>query len=94
MSAGYNGALAAQVVPGLRASSPGLNLYYVDINKLFNDIVASPASYGITNYQAPCYLPNAAVCAAPSAYTWWDDLHPTAAVHALIAQRAVAAIGI
>ena len=98
MSAGYNGALATQVVPGLRASASGLKVYYVDLNQLFSDITANPAGFGITNVQAPCYpffsVPNAPVCAAPSAYTWWDELHPTATVHSLIAQRAVAAIGL
>lgn len=97
MSAGFNGAMTTQVVPGLRAASPGLNLYYVDLNQLLNEISANPASFGFTNLQLPCYplfsAPNAPVCATPSTYLWWDELHPTAATHDVIAQRAIAVIG-
>lgn len=97
MAAGFNGALAGQVVPGLKAGSPGMNIYYVDINALMNEIVANPASFGFTNIQMPCYpffsAPSAPVCSSPGTYLWWDELHPSAATHAAIAQRAVAAIG-
>jgi outer membrane lipase/esterase len=97
LATNYNGALAAQVVPGLKASSPGLNIYLADVGKLTNEVVASPASFGITNTTAPCYpfvsAPSAPVCATPATYMWWDELHPSAALHALFAQRAVAAIG-
>jgi len=47
---------------------------------------------------APCYpffsAPTAPVCATPQLYMWWDELHPTAAVHAIIAERVIAAITI
>jgi outer membrane lipase/esterase len=97
LAAGYNGALATQVVPGLKASSPGLNIYYADVGALSNEIVAAPANFGITNTAAPCYpffsAPSAPICATPGTYMFWDELHPSAAVHALMAERAVAAIG-
>lgn len=97
LATGYNGALATQVVPGLKASSPGLNIYYADVGALTNEIVANPASFGITDTAAPCYpffsAPSAPICATPGTYMWWDELHPTAAFHAIMAQRAVAAIG-
>ena len=97
LATAYNGALATQVVPAMKASSPGLNIYYVDGGALSNEIVANPASFGITNTAAPCYpffsAPAAPICATPGTYMFWDELHPSAAVHALIAQRAVAVIG-
>jgi phospholipase/lecithinase/hemolysin len=97
MATGYNGALATQVVPLVKSGAPGLNIYYVDGGALSNEIVANPASFGITNTTAPCYplfsAPSAPVCATPATYMWWDELHPSAAVHSIIAQRAVAAIG-
>ena len=97
MSAGFNGAMSTQVVPGLRAASPGLNLYYVDLNQLMNEISANPATFGFTNVRLPCYpffsAPNAPVCATPNSYLWWDELHPTATMHGIIAQRAAALIG-
>jgi len=97
LATAYNGALATQVVPLLKANSPGLNIYYTDVGKLTNEVVANPASFGITNTTAPCYpfasAPSAPVCATPATYMWWDELHPSAAMHAIFAQRAVAAIG-
>ena len=97
MATGFNGALATQVVPGLRAGSPGLSIYYVDFGALTNEIVANPAAFGMTNVTAPCYpffsAPSAPVCGSPSTFMWWDELHPSAAVQALAAQRAFAVIG-
>jgi phospholipase/lecithinase/hemolysin len=97
MSNGYNGALAAQVIPGTRAVSPGLNIYLVDFGSLSNQMRADPASFGLTNTTAPCYpffsAPTAPVCATPGTYMWWDEQHPSATVHSVGAQRAFAAIG-
>ena len=97
MSNGFNGALATQVVPGLRSASPGLNLIYVDFGALSNELVANPAAFGIANTMAPCYPffsnPAAPICASPSQFMFWDELHPSAAVHAIAGQRAIAMIG-
>jgi len=94
MSVGYNGALAAQVIPGLRGANPGLNIYYVDLAAVEAGL-ATNANF--TNLQAPCYpffsAPSAPICANPGQYKWWDELHPSAAVHSIIADRAIAAIG-
>jgi phospholipase/lecithinase/hemolysin len=98
MSTGFNGALAGQVVPGLVAGSPGLNLYYLDAGALSNEIATNPAAFGIINTMAPCYpffsAPAAPTCANPDQFMFWDELHPSAAVHAIAAQRAAALIGL
>jgi len=98
MAMGYNGALATQVVPQLRATLSGLNLYLVDGGKLSQEIYANPVAFGLSNVSAPCYplfsAPTAPVCATPQLYMWWDELHPTSAVHVFIAERVIAAIGI
>ena len=92
MSAGYNGALATQVIPGLRSANPGLNIYFVDLGTVYSEVAATGA-----NMQAPCYpffsAPAAPVCATPSQFFWWDELHPTATVHAATANKVIAAIG-
>jgi len=94
MTNGYNGALATQVIPGLRAANPGLAIYYVDLIAVEASVAANPS---FTNLQAPCYpffsAPAAPVCASPGSYKWWDELHPTAAVHAVIANQAIATLG-
>lgn len=97
MSLGYNGALATQVVPQLRATLSGLNLYTVDAGALSREIVADPAAFGLSDSTTPCYpffsAPTAPVCAAPQLSMWWDELHPSSATHEIFAQRAIAAIG-
>ena len=97
VSPGFNGALAGQVVPGIRASAPGLSLYYVDLGTLHAEILANPAAFNLTNVQAPCYpffsAPAAPICGTPGSYMWWDELHPTTAIHQIAAQRIIAAIG-
>ncbi|HQR22821.1 MAG TPA: SGNH/GDSL hydrolase family protein [Burkholderiaceae bacterium] len=97
MSSGYNGALAAQVLPAVKAVSPGLSIFVVDFWALSNEIKTSPGNFGITNTSAPCYpfftAPTAPVCATPDTYMFWDELHPSAAVHNFGAQRAIVAIG-
>jgi len=98
MSLGYNGALATQVVPQLRATLSGLNLYTVDVGKLSQEVFANPAAYGLSNVTVPCYpyfsAPTAPVCATPQLYMWWDELHASADMHQIIADNAIAAIGI
>jgi len=98
LAVGFNGALAAQVVPQLRATLSGLNLYTVDFGKLSQDVSANPPAFGFADGTAPCYpyfsAPSAPVCATPDLYVWWDELHPTAAIHSLLAQRSITAIGI
>ena len=98
MAMGYNGALATQVVPQLRATLSGLNLYLVDGGKLSQEIYANPVAFGLSDSSAPCYpffsAPTAPVCATPQLYMWWDELHPSAGMHQIIADSAIAAIGI
>jgi outer membrane lipase/esterase len=97
MSTGFNAALAAQVRPALRGAFPGLELHWLDLGALSARISSAPARHGFTNIRDACYpffaARGAPVCSEPDAYAWWDELHPTAATHALIARRAVAAIG-
>jgi len=97
MAVGFNGALAAQVVPQLRATLSGLNLYTVDFGTLSQQVNANPPAFGFANATLPCYpyfsAPTAPVCATPDLYVWWDELHPSAAIHSLLAQRSIAAIG-
>ncbi|UCG98185.1 MAG: SGNH/GDSL hydrolase family protein, partial [Burkholderiales bacterium] len=95
LSAGFNGAVAQQAA-ALKATSPGLNIYTIDIFSLSNQAAANPASLGLTNGTEACFNNLAAaptVCANPDGYFYWDSYHPTAATGKIIAQMVLKAIG-
>lgn len=92
MAQGFNQNIAAQIA-GLRQALPGANIYLFDVYALETSVVANPSSFGLTNVTTVCF--NAAVnpptvCATPATWFYWDTFHPTAAVHNVLAQRAVA----
>ncbi|WP_445370452.1 SGNH/GDSL hydrolase family protein [Methylomonas sp. HW2-6] len=58
---------------------------------LFNAIVANPAGFGFGDAVSACVsLPDA--CADPNNHVFWDDFHPTAAMHALVANAMVSQV--
>ncbi|MEQ9552387.1 MAG: autotransporter domain-containing protein [Coleofasciculus sp. G3-WIS-01] len=65
----------------------------LDVNALVNEVLAEPARYGITNVTEPC-LNDATdtVCPNPDEYFFWDEIHPTAAVHELLGEAALAVL--
>jgi phospholipase/lecithinase/hemolysin len=78
-----------------------LTIFRFDVAALFNQALASPQSFGLTNTTAsaaPGLTPGASSYntnqIAPNAdeYLFWDDLHPTATVHAALAKRALAVV--
>ena len=93
----YNTALAT-MLDGLQASNPAVTVYRFDVAGLFNQALANPQAFGLTNVTAsaaPGLQPGASsynasqIVANPNQFMFWDDLHPTAAVHALLARRAL-----
>jgi hypothetical protein len=65
---------------------------------LFNQALADPAAFGLTNVTdaaAPGLEPGensyntSQIAANANEYVFWDDLHPTATVHAHLAERAL-----
>ncbi len=64
----------------------GINVTGVDINSLFNQIVANPLAYGLSDvtHSAQGQPVN------PNNYVFWDSEHPTTAADALIANVAYA----
>jgi outer membrane lipase/esterase len=93
LSQQFNAALASQL-PALRTATPGLTIYPVDLGALTVQVAANPSSFGFTNVTAACVtLSPPSVCGSPSTYFYWDSFHPTQATGALVARRALTALG-
>jgi phospholipase/lecithinase/hemolysin len=91
----FNAALST-MLDGLALNHPAIALHRFDTAGLFNQALSNPAAFGFTNVTqpaAPGIQPGASsyntsqIAPNPNEYVFWDDLHPTAAVHAILAQH-------
>jgi phospholipase/lecithinase/hemolysin len=94
----FNAALAAEL-DNIEANDPAITIFRLDVAALFSEALADPGRFGLTNVTdaaAPGLAPGDSSYdtnqIAPNAdeYLFWDDLHPTATVHAILGERALA----
>jgi phospholipase/lecithinase/hemolysin len=93
----YDGALGQLVAgaPFLLPADPVHPLLFVrllDVNALFAKILATPASFGITDTADRCTTPGVigkAICTNPNQHLFWDGIHPTTSGHAAVAKAAL-----
>jgi phospholipase/lecithinase/hemolysin len=72
----------------------GLSIIELDTYGLFNDVLANPLAYGITDAQNPCLTTGelsifigGTVCSSPDEHLFWDNHHPTSTIHALLGEK-------
>ncbi|MDE8349177.1 MAG: autotransporter domain-containing protein [Acidocella sp.] len=78
---------------GFLHNSTGANIILVNEQQLFNEVLANPAAYGISNTTTACVTVTACLngsTAAQNTYLFWDGVHPTAGIHQFIAEYAAA----
>ncbi|HVN36357.1 MAG TPA: SGNH/GDSL hydrolase family protein [Casimicrobiaceae bacterium] len=95
LSAAYNAGLA-QALAGLGAQLPQTTFVRLDVFTLLNSMLAAPKLYGFTNTTQPCLtfgVVVGAICPTPRDYLFWDAIHPTAAVHRVLASMAAGVLG-
>jgi phospholipase/lecithinase/hemolysin len=88
----------ATMLNGVHSANPAVSIYQFDTTNLFSRTLADPKAFGLTNVTssaAPGLSPGdttyntSQIVSNPNEYMFWDDVHPTAAVHAILAQRAL-----
>lgn len=79
---GYNAALS-QTVAGLDAALGPVNVGYFDVDALFQTLLGPDNAGGFDNWTENCLA--AGEACDPEEYVFWDDIHPTDAVHEIVA---------
>lgn len=87
-SQAYNAGLAAMVAA--LESTFSIDLLTLDVFGLSGNILDNPSAYGISNVTDSC-VGNLA-CTDPTQNFYWDNIHPTTQMHALVANELLAVI--
>lgn len=102
-AAAYNQSLNAALAATLDGliGVDDLKLWQVDTFGRLGGVLGNPAAYGLGNVTDPClagYFVNTptggpvSLCTDPQTYAFYDAVHPTSAIHAILADDFLAAV--
>jgi outer membrane lipase/esterase len=85
----FNAGLAGALTSPPISSLPGIDITQFDFYAATAAIHADGTSFGLTNVDDPCIKPETPpfFCKNPDEYYFWDGVHATTAVHAIIARE-------
>ena len=96
----FNAAVDAGIA-ALAGSDEHLSIFRLDVASIFVDAITNPAKFNLANVTAPAApglepgdssYSTSLIAPNASEYLFWDDLHPTATVHSILAARALALV--
>jgi phospholipase/lecithinase/hemolysin len=92
----FNTALSGSYLSLLNAL-PGAQFTLFDVAGSQRALTANAAALGFTNTNAGCFSgfvdnPVGTVCATPSSYVYWDEIHPSARAHEVLGAQMLAAV--
>ncbi len=72
------------------AGLPGIQITRLDLYQKLSELTANPAAFGLREVTTACVTPNVAPfkCNTPDDFLFWDGIHPTKVVHAILAKEA------
>lgn len=73
---------------------PGMQIARLDLYQKLNELTANPSSYGLREATIACVTPNLPPfkCDKPDDFLFWDGIHPTKVVHAILAKEAASVL--
>ncbi|MGI9320676.1 MAG: hypothetical protein ACR2O5_04625, partial [Thiogranum sp.] len=80
-----------QGLSALESSLRGIDVVLFDVFTLLTEVVADPQAFDLSNGTDACITPGVffgAICREPWEYVFWDGIHPTAAMHRIVAREA------
>ncbi len=86
LTVALNNALAASFAT-LATARPDVTIRSLDVEALFDNLVANPAQWGFTNV-----IDRGQGVADATGYVFWDGVHPTARGHTLLSEAALQAV--
>lgn len=92
LSALYNYVFLQPVLAAYSSEPFNMNVSAVDFFGFLTGVLATPEAFGFTNITDACVtfgVTKGAFCKDRDSYFWWDPLHPTKKVHALLGEYAL-----
>jgi phospholipase/lecithinase/hemolysin len=84
----FNTALG-NALANLSSQYSDIQILQFDLYSAIASVHGNPSAFGLAEVDAPCITPDVAPykCTDPDQYLFWDGVHPTRAVHAIVAQQ-------